>query len=228
MTVEELLGHFGTHLGSGSPVALAIALLAGMMASAVCPCTVPVGVGMAAMAGTSEATSRRNGFLVATSFFAGMVVNLAVLGTVSGRLGGILSESFGRYWALAMTVVSLAAASVAFKGPRLKTGQLSATRKPGLAGAFGYGFVFSLGTSAAPLLLVLTVAAANGSPARGFLLALAFGIGRGFPFLVAGLFAGVVTRLVQRESWRRAIQILSGCALLFVSAYYARTFASLL
>lgn len=35
--------------------------------------------------------------------------------------------------------------------------QLEAWRRPGLVGAFGYGFIFSLGTSVAPLLLLFTV-----------------------------------------------------------------------
>jgi cytochrome c-type biogenesis protein len=61
-----------------------------------------------------------------------------------------------------------------------------------LVGSFLYGFIFSLGTSAAPLLLLLTVAAAQARPEYGFILALAFGIGRGLPFLLAGIFAGLL------------------------------------
>jgi cytochrome c-type biogenesis protein len=85
-----------------------------------------------------------------------------------------------------------------------------------------------LGTSVAPLLLLLTFAAAQRSPGNGFALALAFGLGRGLPFLFVGLFAGAVMRLARVASWRRAIELLSGCALLFVSIYYARVFAALL
>jgi cytochrome c-type biogenesis protein len=95
-------------------------------------------------------------------------------------------------------------------------------------GAFGYGFIFSLGTSAAPLLLVLTVAAAHRMPAYGLLLSVAFGIGRGLPFLVIGLFAGAMARFVHMQRWRSAIQALSGIALVFVSGYYGWVFASLL
>jgi cytochrome c-type biogenesis protein len=95
-------------------------------------------------------------------------------------------------------------------------------------GAFGYGFVFSLGTSAAPLLLVLTVAAASGKAQSALYLAFGFGLGRGLPFLLVGLFAGAVMRLARLGLWRRAIEVASGCVLLFVAIYYARAFMVLL
>ncbi len=228
MTLEEFLRRFGSNL-LGQPFwALGIAIAAGVVSSAVCPCTLPVGLGIAGVAGASESQSRRTGFVIAVAFFFGIVVNLVIVGALAGRLGALLTEAFGRYWALGMALMSLGAAVVAFRGTRLKVDQLGALRRPGLAGAFLYGFVFSLGTSVAPLLLLLTFAAAQRSPENGFALALAFGLGRGLPFLFVGLFAGAVMRLARVASWRRAIELVSGCALLFVSIYYARVFAALL
>src|SRR3989442_242601 len=95
-------------------------------------------------------------------------------------------------------------------------------------GALGYGFVFSLGTSAAPLLVLLTVAAAQANPVNGLLLAMAFGVGRGLPFLFIGLFAGALVRLTRVGQWGRAIQLTSGLALLIVTAYYTRAFSALM
>ena len=183
---------------------------------------------MVSVVGASESQSRWTGFMIAASFFAGIVVNLTILGALAGRIGAILTESFGRYWTLTMALISLVAALVAFWGPRLKVDQLTALRRPGLAGAFGYGFIFSLGTSAAPLLLLLTVAATQARPGYGLLLAFAFGLGRGLPFLLVAVFAGAMMSLTGVGSWRRAIEVASGCVLLFVSAYYARAFAALL
>jgi len=102
-------------------------------------------------------------------------------------LGGILTESFGRYWTLGMAAFSLAAAILAFWGPRLRLSQLATLRKPGVTGAFVYG-------SAAPLLVLLTVAASQAGTAYGVLLSFAFGVGRGLPFLLVGVFAGAVMR----------------------------------
>ncbi len=228
MTLEDFLRSFGSNLSDGSLLSVEIALIAGILASAVCPCTLPVGLGMAGVVGASESQSRKAGFLIALAFFLGIVVNLTLLGAVAGRLGTILTESFGRYWALAMAVLSFAAALLAFWGPRLSVDRLAALRKPGLAGAFSYGFIFSLGTSAAPLLLLMTVAATQADPGYGAVLAFVFGLGRGLPFLLVGLFAGVLIRLTRIGIWRRAIQTVSGCALLFVSVYYARAFVALL
>ena len=226
MTLEEFLRQVG--VGHGVLVVLGISFVAGIVAGAVCPCTLPVGLGMASVAGASEANVRREGLKIAASFFAGIVINLTLLGTLAGRLGALATESFGRYWALAMAVVSLLAALVAFRGLRLTVDRLGSLRRPGLAGAFGYGFVFSLGTSVAPLLLLLTVSAAQGRAAYGFLLAFTFGLGRGLPFLLAGLIASALARFTQLARWRRAVEVASGCALLVVSAYYANTFAALM
>jgi cytochrome c-type biogenesis protein len=228
MTLEEYFQHFGSGFGGSPLLALPVALLGGVVAGAVCPCTLPVGFAIAGASGASETQSRRCGFMIAAAFFAGIVVNLTILGALASQLGGILTESFGRYWTLAMALLSLVAAILAFWGPRLKSYQLAALRKPGIAGAFLYGFIFSLGTSAAPLLLLLTVAASYAGTAYGVVLAFAFGLGRGLPFLLVGVFAGAVTRLARMASWRGVIQFLSGSALLFLSIYYIRAFMGLL
>ncbi len=95
--------------------------------------------------------------MVASAFFAGIVVNLTVLGAVAGRLGAVLTESFGRYWTLGMAALSLVAAIVAFWGPRLRAHQLSALRGPGVGGAFICGFIFRIGTWAGRLLVMVTI-----------------------------------------------------------------------
>lgn len=228
MTLESFFNSFGTGLAEPSFFSLAIALLAGIVSSGVCPCTLPVGLGMAGLVSSNTEARSCNGFLIAVAFFAGILVNLTLLGALAGRLGVILTESFGRYWALMMLIISLVAAVIAFYGPRIKVNKLAALRKPGLGGSFLYGFIFSLGTSAAPLLLLLSVAAATADPYYGLLLAFFFGLGRGLPFLLVGLFAGAISRLAQLTWLRRSIQIVSGVALLFVSFYFGKVFFDLM
>ncbi|HYU77829.1 MAG TPA: cytochrome c biogenesis protein CcdA [Vicinamibacterales bacterium] len=226
--MEDFLQRFAASLPDASGPALLIAIAAGILASAVCPCTVPVGIGVATAAGGTEVQDRRSGVFIALAFFVGIVINLTVLGVLAGRLGAFLTESFGRYWALIMAAFSLVAAIAAFWGPRLKVQRLADLRRPGITGAFAYGFIFSLGTSAAPLLLLLTVAAAQAHTQYGLLLAFAFGIGRGLPFLIVGLSAGLLMRFAALSRWRRPLQVVSGCALLLVAGYYARAFTTLL
>lgn len=226
MTLEQFLQPLAD-LGPGSLTALGITFLGGILASAVCPCTLPVGLGVASFAGASEAQSRRGGLQIAGAFFAGIVVSLTILGAFAGRLGVLATEAFGRNWALTMAGVSLAAALVAFWWPRMKIDTLTAWRRPGVIGAFGYGLVFSLGTSVAPLLLLLAIAATQG-PEHGLLLAFVFGLGRGLPFLLAGIAGSAITGLTRLGLWSRSIQIASGVALLIVSGYYFEVFVALL
>jgi cytochrome c-type biogenesis protein len=228
MTLDSFLQQFAAQIPHGLFWALGIAFVAGVLASAVCPCTLPMGLGMASVVGSYETSQKKSGFPIALSFFLGIVINLTVLGAVAGRLGEILTEAFGQYWALGMAALSLIAAIVAFFGPQLKVSQLEVLRRPGLAGAFLYGFIFSLGTSAAPLLLLLTVAAAQGKTESGLALAIFFGLGRGFPFLLIGIFAGLVTKLTALSVWRRTIQAASALSLLIVGAYYLRVYFAFL
>jgi cytochrome c-type biogenesis protein len=230
MTLESFFENVGADISEASLLSLVVAFLAGIVSSGVCPCTLPVGLGMAGLVSSSSASTNtyRRGFLVALAFFSGIVICLMLLGALAGRLGVFLTESFGRYWALMMVFISLAAALLAFYGPRLKVTKLASIRKPGIGGSFIYGFIFSLGTSAAPLLLLLSVAAATADPYYGLALAFSFGLGRGLPFLLVGLFAGAVSRLAQLTWLRRSIQFISGSALLFVAFYYGRVFIDLM
>lgn len=225
ITLDEFLRQVGS--GHGLLLTVGVSFVAGIVASAVCPCTLPVGIGVATVASASETDKQRQGIKIAAAFSAGIAVNLAILGLIAGQLASFATEAFGRNWALAMAGVSLLAAGVAFWGPRLKPSRLAALRRPGAVGAFGYGFIFSLGTSVAPLLLLLAFVATAARAENGFLLALAFGVGRGIPFLVIGVLAGVVVRLTRLTQWRRTLQVVSGCALLVLAGYYTQTFIAL-
>jgi cytochrome c-type biogenesis protein len=224
MTLEQFLQPLA---GQGTFAALGLTFLGGIVASGACPCTVPMGLGVAGLAGASETRARHGGLQIALAFFAGIVASLTALGAFAGRLGALATEAFGRNWALGMAAASLIAALVAFSWPRMKIATLTSWRRPGVLGAFGYGLVFSLGTSVAPLLLVLTIATAQ-APQHALLLAFVFGLGRGFPFLVAGLAGSALTEWTRLGAWSRTIQVGSGVALLGVAVYYADVYRQLL
>jgi cytochrome c-type biogenesis protein len=127
-----------------------------------------------------------------------------------------------------MAVFSLLAAALTLWWPRMSIDRLTAWRRPGVVGSFAYGVVFSLGTSVAPFLLLLTIAAAVGRPEQAILLAFIFGLGRGLPFLLAGMAGSAATGLTRLGLAGRTIQIASGVALLVVSVYYTNVFVALL
>lgn len=225
MTLDQFLKTALDGMPAGSWMVFAVALAGGVVASAVCPCTLPVGLGVASVAGSREQQAKHSGFAIAVAFFLGIVLNLALLGAIAGRLGAIMTLSFGRYWALAMSIMSLLAAAIAVLGPRLTTERLSSLRSPTLLGTVVYGFLFSFGTSAAPLLLLLALAAAAANPIEGLAIALAFGIGRGLPFLIIAASAGAIIRLTNFGARGGLyLRYVSAALLVFVSAYYAHTF----
>lgn len=225
MILEDFLNAFINTFQEGSIVSIGLALIAGIVSSGVCPCTLPVGLGFAGYVGSTSVRTAKTGFSVTLSFFFGIVFCLTLLGGIAGYSGAFLTETFGKYWAMAMAIISLIAAGIAFYGPYLRVRQLEKLRKPGIGGSFLYGFIFSLGTAAAPLLLLLSFAAAKGSIFYGLILALAFGIGRGLPFLMVGLFANSVSKLAKLSWLRKSIQIISGLALLYLSFYFFRLFS---
>ena len=112
MTLEQFLQPLSGGLSHSPLTALGITFAGGIIASAVCPCTVPMGLGVAGMAGASQVRARYGGLQVSAAFFAGIVISLTALGGVAGRLGALATESFGRNWALGMAILSLVAAAL--------------------------------------------------------------------------------------------------------------------
>ena len=227
MSLEQFIEQFSQLLAQGSFLSFVIAAGAGVITTGVCPCTLPVGLGVAGFVSSNTETKSNNGILIAFAFFCGIIICLSVLGAIAGRLGIFLTETFGQYWALSMALISAIAAVCAFYGSRMKVTKLANLRRPGISGSFAYGLIFSLGTSAGPLLLLLSVAAATANPIYGFFLALCFGIGRGLPFLIVSVFAGAISKFAQLTWLRRSIQAFTGIALLFVCYYYIRVFIDL-
>jgi len=76
--------------------------------------------------------------------------------------------------------------------------------------------------------LLLTIAAAEGRPEIGLMLAFIFGLGRGLPFLLAGMAGSALTGFTRLGLWSRTIQVVSTAALVTVSAYYANVFVELM
>jgi cytochrome c-type biogenesis protein len=227
MIVEEFLKTYADVLLHGSWLVVGIAFVAGLLSSAICPLTLPVGLGVAGVVGTAESGIRGSGFPIATVFFAGLVLSLTALGALAGVLGLVATQAVGQWWMLIMAVLAFVAALAVLLGPSLRLPDVTVLRRPGLLSAFVYGLVFSLGTPAVSLLLVLTVAAAEHRPAYGALLALGYGLGRGLPFLLLGLFSGVAMRLHCQPSWSRAVQVTTGSLLLVVTGYYLWIFLRL-
>lgn len=175
---------------------------------------------------------RRHGVALSLAFFLGLVLCLAGLGTAAALLGRLLAR-WGAAFAAGTAFMALLAGLAALFGPALRrrVPDPEVRRRGGVLGSFLYGLVYSVATittSAGPLLLLLTVAAAIGKPVFGAGIALAYAIGRGLPFLLLGLFAGRVGALVARvERYRRAAEVVSGIVLIGLAGYFAWLAAAL-
>lgn len=172
-------------------------------------------------------TSSASGFRLGVAFFVGLVIALVALGTMAAILGRLLAE-WRRGFAIAAAMMTVAAGIAVLFGPAFRrlVPDPPVRKGAGLVGAFTYGLVFSVATittSAGPLILLLTVAAAMGRPLYGAALSLAYAIGRGLPFLLLATFSGHVQRWLDRfERVRRPFEIASGVALVAVAAYFVR------
>lgn len=216
----------GTVTSGALPVALAVALLAGLVSFA-SPCVLPLVPGfLGYVTGLSDVALERRSrgrmllgallfVLGFTAVFVVLTISLASIGaalvehrTVLMRVGGAL--------VVLMALVFLGAGSQRSVRPTI-------TPVAGLAGAPLLGAVFGLGWApcTGPTLgAVLTLATTTGDQdavTRGAVLAVGYSLGLGVPFL---LIAGGYSRFGAGTAWlrrhRRGIQVFGGALLLAV------------
>ncbi len=186
-------------------LALPVALIAGLVAFA-SPCVLPlvpgyVGYvgGLAAsssggQAGVNSGPSRRRVLLGVSLFIAGFTFVFVVAGVLTGVLGTLLNEWMDPITRVLGVVVIIM--GLAFMG---MVPALQSDRRPGLSkfsastslwGAPALGLAFGLGWTPClgpTLIAINSLALTDGSALRGGLLAVAYCIGLGAPFVFLGL-----------------------------------------
>ena len=85
MNLEQFVQQFSQALANGNLYSLLIAAGAGIITTGVCPCTLPVGLGIAGLVSSNTENKTNRGFMIALGFFCGIVVCLSVLGALAGR-----------------------------------------------------------------------------------------------------------------------------------------------
>ncbi len=215
--------------------AMIVALLAGVL-SFLSPCVLPVvppylaymgGISMREMTGAAEA--RRRVILPALFFVLGLSTVFLLLGFAASAFGAFFLTNqtlFTQGAGVVVIIFGLHFLGV-FRIPILdREARLDAGDRGGSAlGAFVLGLAFAAGWTPCigpQLGAILSLAAQEGSVARGTVLLGVYAVGLGLPFLLAALFIsramGVMNRLKRHMKWIEramgALLLIVGVALL--------------
>jgi cytochrome c-type biogenesis protein len=214
-----------------SNITLSLAFMAGL-ASFLSPCVfalVPAYIGY--LGGRSAASARSNRearwitFSHGLAFVLGFSVVFILLGVATSALGGVLYNL--RDWLTKIGGVVVVIFGLHMTGiiriPFLEYDlrpQSVPDRQRGYVASFLMGIFFSAGWSpcVGPILgAILTIALNGGSIAQGALLLTAYSAGLAIPFLLASIYIGMVTTVLQRYGKvMRVVEIVMGVVLIIV------------
>lgn len=167
-------------------------------------------------------------FGLAVLYLLGMAVTysaLGVLAALSGSLFGAALQSPPVLIFIALVMVALALSMFGlyeFKVPMVLT-NLAGGSKPGSFGAFFMGL--TVGFVAAPcigpfVLGLLTYVGTTGNPLLGFWMFFVLALGLGAPFLLLGIFSGLLQSLPRSGMWMVWVKKIFGVILLAMAAYF--------
>jgi cytochrome c-type biogenesis protein len=179
-------------VASGSLVlAVPIAVLAGVV-SFLSPCVLPLVPGyLSYVTGMSEDPKRGRLVLGTVLFVAGFALVFVLSGALFGGLGAVMlgnAEIITRV--LGVLTILLGLAFLGVLPGLMRDVRIHKLPAAGLAGAPLLGVVFGLGWTPCigpTLAVVLTLGLNEGSASRGALLAVAYALGLGLPFVAAAL-----------------------------------------
>lgn len=216
----------GGALTSSMLIAIPVAMLAGLVSFA-SPCVLPLlpgylsyasGLGAAQIA---KGDGSRRLLLGGTlGFVLGFSLVFVLTGALIGGIGAALLSNVRAITVVLGIVIMALGAGFAGWLPLPSGGRMSVAPRLGVWASPLLGMVFGLGWTPCigpALSVVLTLALNEGSATRGGVLAFAYALGLGIPFL---LFAAAFTALAPRLDWLRrhqgVIQRCGGVAMMLV------------
>ena len=198
-------------------IAIPIALLAGVV-TFLSPCILPLVPGYLGYVSANIKSRVVMGTLLFVLGFTAVFVSLGVLAGSSSLL--FFTRSMGVQIALGLMILLFGLALLGEFGPLQRTLKLPVSPRLGLAGAPLLGVVFAFGWTPCigpTLSAVLVLASDSGDPVRGAILATAYSLGIGIPFLL--IAAGIGWAKGSLEFFKRnirAINIFGGILLMLL------------
>jgi cytochrome c-type biogenesis protein len=208
---------------SGSPAALGLVFLAGVVSS-IGPCVAPRYVAIAAIA-----NGNRRPFLPTLAFVAGLIGAFMALGYVAGLLGTLWYWSSTIDAVLAVGLIGGGCIALVRAEAHHNTQHSCAGSSARPARHRSLGAIFLLGAASAFVIspcctpVVMTVAAtltAIGKPLAGVVLLASFAAGHALPLFFAGSVGTLVRRIVPLRVPAQAPAIVGAVLMLALGIYY--------
>ena len=228
--IDHLLSGLSDHLQGASPLAYAVAYLAGVVVSFT-PCTSPVIPITVAYIGATGGASRSRGFVLSVAYVAGLALTYTALGGVAALTGRIFGQIQTNPWTyifvanvcIFMGLSLLGALELPVAVPSFVARLRPRGPGKGLGGSFLVGAAAGLvmGPCTVPVFAVLLAYVAKSqNPLYGMSLLFVFAFGMGSLLLLLGTFAGLLAHLPKSGEWMNRIARLCGWILLFAGQYF--------
>jgi len=194
-------------LVAGTSVAMAGALLWGMVSVLFSPChlaSIPLIV--AYVGGQEKALQARQAGYYSVAFTSGLFITIAVIGIICSLLGRMLGD-VGNYWQIpvGLVLVWVALGMIGVEKCSMSGNILNRLNLSGIGGAFVLGLAYGILSGSctfgfiAPILAIITI---QQEIAAGVLMILLFAIGHCLPIMIAGSSTASVRKLIENQSWQ--------------------------
>ena len=223
--VDSLSARFSS---SGLALQFVFAFLAGLALN-LTPCVyplIPITVGFF----MAQKTERRvSTWPLAVTYVLGMSVTYSALGVTAALSGKLFGAAMQSPWVVAIIVLVMLALAASMFGLWELRVPAWATRVSGGRGGVGGALIMGLvvGLVAAPcigpfVLGLLTYVSQRQDVLLGFLLFFALSLGLGLPYLLLGIFTGVLDRMPNSGAWMLGVRQLFGVILVALAGYFSR------
>lgn len=217
-------------------VMLPALLLFGILSSVVSCCNITVIGALTGYAGTKGSKKHCDILFVTTSFMLGIILALAVIGSVIGYAGQVAGESFGRYSKVLAGLVLVFFGLIALNLiplNKLKLPKFNQTGRKypqGIFGAIVFGFALggasitcNISGCSPTLAIVLGVASLQGQVAKSALLMGIFAVGYSMPLTAILLGVSFGKWALRASKAMPVIKVIAGVLLLVLGFYFLAT-----